>query len=157
MANRAFLTYDIENSLADGENKIAGKIYEKTIEISSAEIKTLRASPKVLIPAPGAGRLLEFISAILRIDSTTTVYTESTDNLVIEYSSGTDLTGSIETTGFIDQTADEIRRVVTTWTTGDLEVQVNKAVRLFNTGDGEIAAGTGTMKVIVTYRLHDFN
>jgi hypothetical protein len=155
--NRAFLTHDIENSLEDGEGKIAGKIYERTIEISSAEIKTLRASPKVLVPAPGSGRLIEFISAVLRVDSTDTVYTESTDNLVIEYSSGTDLTGAIETTGFIDQSTNEIRRVVTTWTTGDLEVQINKAVQLFNTGDGEYAAGTGVMTVTTLYRLHDFN
>ena len=155
--NRANLTWNIENSLADGENKIAGKIYERTVEISAAEIKKLRASPKELVPAPGAGRLIEFISAILRVDSTDTVFTESTDNLVIEYSSGTDLTASIETGGFIDQTVDEIRRVVTSWTTGDLYAQINKAVRLFNTGDGEIAAGTGTMTVIVSYRLHDFN
>lgn len=157
MANRAFLTHDIENSLEDGEGKIAGKIYERTVEISSAEIKKLRASPKVLVPAPGAGRFIEFISAVLRIDSTVTVYTESTDNLVIEYSSGIDLTAAIETTGFIDQTVDEIRRIVTNWTTGDLEVQINKAVRLFNTGDGEIAAGTGVMTVTTLYRIHNFN
>ena len=156
--NRAFLTYDIENSLEDGEGKIAGKVYERTVEISSAEIKTLRASPKVLVPAPGSGRLIEFISAVLRVDSTDTVYTESTDNLVIEYSSGDDLTGAIETTGLIDQTTNETRRVATDWGTDtDLEAQINKAVRLFNTGDNEYAAGTGTMKVTTLYRLHDFN
>ncbi len=155
--NRAFLTHDIENSLTDGEGKIAGKIYERTVEISSEEIKKLRASPKVLVPALGAGRLIEFISAVLRIDSTDTVYTESTDNLVIEYSSNDDLTGAIETTGFIDQTTNEIRRVVTDWTTGDLEVQINKAVQLFNTGDGEYAAGTGVMTVTTLYRIHNFN
>jgi hypothetical protein len=46
----------------------------------------------------------------LVFDVTTTGYTESSDNLIIEYGDGTDIV-EIDATGFIDQTSDQVRDI----------------------------------------------
>jgi len=130
-----------------------------TVTISNAEIITLRASPKQLVAAPGAGKFLELVSVVLILDYGSEVLTESADNLVVEYgTSGADATGAIESTGFIDQAADQMNITlgagIVTDTAADL---VNNKLQLFNTGDGEIAGNASadtTMIAKVTYRIH---
>lgn len=130
--------------------------------LTSAEVKALRATPKTLIAAPGAGKIVVVESVTLQLNyGGTNAFTESADNLVVQYTdSGQDITGAIETTGFIDQTADMVAvyypaaiAAMATATVG-----VNEAVELFNTGDGEIAgnaAGNNTLNVTVAYRVVD--
>jgi hypothetical protein len=133
-----------------------------TVEISSAEILALNATPKTLAAAPGADRLIEFISAVLIMDSTATAYdgVAAGEDLVIEYEDGDDVSKEIETTGFIDQTNDEVRFVDSVLPSADpvpagddLNDNINDSIRLFLKSD-EIATGTGTMSVKITYRIH---
>jgi len=134
-------------------------IYHDTVELTNAQIKALRAAPKTLVAAPGAGYVLELVSAVLILDYGTNGLTETADNLVIEYAtSGQDATAAIETTGFIDVTADQMAFVnpagIATVAAANT---ANKALQLFNTGDGEIAgnaANDTTMTVKVAYRIH---
>jgi hypothetical protein len=129
-----------------------------TVEISSAEIKALRANKKELVATPGADYFIELVSAVLIYDYDTAVYSESADDLAIEYStSGDDITAAIEMTGFIDQGGDMIMTVfpIHPQPANVATDIVNNAIRLINTGDGEYAgAGAGTMTVKVTYRIH---
>ena len=133
-------------------------IYHDTVELSNADIKALRATPKQLVAAPGVNKFIELVSAVLILDYGTNVLTETADNLVIEYNtSSVDITGAIEATGFIDATADTIKIVYATITDVSAANAVNKAVQLFNTGDGEFggnAAADTTMTVKVAYRVH---
>ncbi len=129
------------------------------VQLSSANILALNGTPIELVPAQGADTLVEFISAILIMDSTATAYdgVAAGEDLVIEYEDGDDVSQEIETTGFIDQTTDEIRRVTALATsdpsTDDLTDNKNDALELFLKSD-EIATGTGTMTVKVTYTVH---
>ena len=161
--NRAFLTHDIENSLEDGEGKIAGRIYEKIITLTNAELKALNTTAKELVAAPGAGRLLEFVSAMLFLDVGSEILTESTDNLDIEYDNGTGaaVCTTIECTGFIEQTVDQIMLavaiVVAGSTTASTTVNKNLAL-LSNEGDfAGNASADAVMKIKIAYRIHDFN
>jgi len=133
-------------------------IYTDTVELSNVNIKALRATPIVLVAAPGADKFIELVSAVLILDYGTNVLTESADNLVIEYNtSGTDITGAIEATGFIDAAADTIKTAYPTITDVSAANAVNLAIQLFNTGDGEYAGNVGadtTMTVKVNYRIH---
>jgi hypothetical protein len=133
-----------------------------TKNLTSAQVKALRATPQTIIPAPGAGKLIVVESAVLQLNyGGTNAFTETTDNLVLQYTdSGTDITGSIETTGFIDQTADTIAivRPTTIAAMAAATAGVNEAVELFNTGDGEIAgnaANNNTLNVTILYRVVD--
>ena len=131
-----------------------------SVVITNAQLKALRATPKQLVPAPGAGKVLEFVSAVLQLKAGANVLTETADNLGIKYNNGAGVQVSedIETTGFLDQAADTI-----TYAQTKLNPIVacanaaNKALVLHNTGDGEYggdAANDAKLVVYVTYHVH---
>ena len=80
------------------------------VALTNADIKALRATPKTLVPAPGTGKVIEFLSAVLMLKAGTNVLTEATANLAVRYKdgAGVQVSQTIETTGFIDQAADQI-------------------------------------------------
>lgn len=135
-------------------------IYHDIVQLSNADIKALRATPKELVAAPGADKFVELVSATLVLDYGSEVLTESADNLVIEYgTSNDDITAAIEMTGFIDQAADTIMIVAPSnpLAANAATDMVNNTVELFNTGDGEFggnASADTTMTVHVAYRVH---
>lgn len=127
------------------------------VALTAAEIKALRATPKELVAAPGAGKVVEFVSAVLLLDATATAFTESADNMAVKYENGSGVAASntIEATGFIDQTTDTITTATAKYDTIVAKTGCeNKALVLHNTGDGEYATGTGVMRVKVAYRVH---
>lgn len=135
-----------------------GTLQYAEVSIAAAAIATLRATPVTLVAAPGAGKVLEFVSAVLILDYTAPGFTETADNLGVRYTdgSGTQMSETIEMTGFIDQTAD-------TMTTARAKVDgiaaktacENKALVLHNLGDGEFGGSGGSaLRVKVAYRVH---
>jgi hypothetical protein len=129
-----------------------------SITLTAAEVKALRASPKQVLAAAGADKIIELASATLILNYGSEVFTETADNLVLEYADGRDITAAIETTGFIDQTADQVAIVqaadIPTFTA---TAAVNKKIQLFNTGDGEIAGNASndsTLTLKLTYWVH---
>ncbi len=134
-------------------------IYVDSVTCDSACIKGLRAAPKALVAAPGSGKFIEFVSAVLIMDYAGAAYTESSDDLIIRYhTSNVAASGAIDSTGLLTATADTtmfvpaVAIVATASTSFD-----NLALELFNTGDGEFAgAGTGSLIVKVSYKVHTF-
>lgn len=153
---RAFLAQTGTGAASAAPVWVALAIAEVEVSISSSEILALRATPKTLVAAPGAGKVAEFVGMVLLLDATATAYVETADNLAVKYEngSGAQVSETIETTGFIDQTAD-------TMTTGRPKLDQivaktgceNKALVLHNTGDGEFTTGTGVIRAKVSYRV----
>lgn len=84
------------------------------VTLTSAEVKALATTPITLVAAPAAGATLMFHGALLKLNyGGSNVFAESGDNLGIKYTdaSGVQVSSTIESTGFIDQSAD-------TYTTG---------------------------------------
>jgi len=133
-------------------------LHTNTVELSNVNIKNLRGTPITLVATAGANNMIEFVSAVLILDYGTNVLTETDDNLVIEYEDGQDITGALECTGFIDAGADTVKFVIPAGiATMTAATATNKAIQLFNTGDGEFGGNAGadtTMTVKVTYRVH---
>ena len=130
------------------------------IAVSNAEIKALAATPKTLVAAPGAGKCVEFISALIKLNYGTNVLSESDDNLSVRYTdgSGVIVSGTIQATGFIDQAADTYTNAIPVI---DAIVAAtgceNKALVLDNIGNGEFGGNAGadtTLTVGVAYRIH---
>jgi hypothetical protein len=128
------------------------------VQITNAQMLALRATPKTLVSAPGAGKVLEFVSALLVFDYTA-AYTESADNMAVRYTDGSGVIQSqtIEATGFVDATVDTVTFAVKavdgiTAASGS----VNKALVLHNTGDGEYGGGNASNVVWVRtyFRIH---
>ena len=131
------------------------------VVVSNSEIINLVATQKELVAAPGAGKMIEFLSATMQLNyGGSNVFTETADNMVINYvdASGVAASGAIEATGFIDATADAFTTVPAVAVVNGTTAQVvNTALVLDNTGDGEYAgnaAADNTMSVFVAYRVH---
>ena len=129
------------------------------VSLTNVNIKALRATPITLVAAPAAGKVLEFVSAVLLLDYGTNVLSETADNLAVRYTNTTGAIASetIEMTGFIDQAAD---MVTTARAKADVIVtaagSIAQALVLHNTGDGEFAdnaAANTLMRVKVSYRV----
>jgi len=129
-----------------------------TVELTNAEIKALATTSKELIAAPGSGYFIEVIQATLILDYGSNALTAgSSDDLVIEYGGGQDITGTIESTSFITATADTLCLVQPAGIANVAASNiVNKAVQLTNTGS-DFAGNAGndtTMTVLIAYRTH---
>lgn len=123
------------------------------VAITAAEMKALRATPKTLVAAPGAAYVLEFISAIFIYDYTA-AFTESADDIAVKYTNGSGATASttLDATGLLDATADQIRTIKPITT--DITPVANAALVLHNTGDGEWGGTGSPCRVKVAYRVH---
>lgn len=128
--------------------------------VSNAELKALRATPKTLVAAPGAGKLLELVSAVLHLKAGANVLVEATANLAIKYkdAAGVQVSQTIETTGFIDQAADQVTyglpKLDPITARANCE---NQPLVLHNLGAGEFtgnAANDAVLRVKVAYRVH---
>ena len=155
---RAFMAYDIENQIADSEGKVAGKVFENEITISSAELLDLATTAKELVPIPGTDKIIEFVSVVIKhIAGTAYAEPSAPDEMVVQYSGGQDVCAEIDVTGFLTVTTDEIRIARSNLaSTVDIEALKNTSLVLFNSG-GNWTTGTGTLNVRITYRIHDFN
>ena len=124
------------------------------VVVTAAEVKALVATPIELVPATeaGAGFAIMPIAVSMFLTYGSEVFTETADQLLIEYSSGADLM-TVESTGFIDQASDQNRyqaMAATLFTPIE-----NEAVNLGNDND-EIAGNASddsTLTVRTYYRV----
>lgn len=121
------------------------------VSLTAAQAKALRASPQTIVPAPGAGFALQLIGGTVIYDYAA-VFTETADNLVVRYTNGSGAAASavIETTGFLDQTADQIRPIVPA---NDAAIAGNAPLVLHNNGDGEFGGTGSPLRVVVEYAV----
>lgn len=155
LANTGALT--IANNAVTSAKLAETTIKYAEVTISSAEVLALRATPKALVAAPGAGKVLEFVSLELYLDYNAAAYVESAANMAVKYNNGAGVAVSqtIEATGFIDQTADTrtngIPRIDSIVAKAGCE---NQALVLHNTGAGEYTTGNSPIRAKIAYRVH---
>jgi hypothetical protein len=139
---------EVNNPIIQGSG--ASRIREARTALTNAQLLALRATPVTLIAAPGAGNAIIVQGVYLAFDVTTTGYTVGTNDLVVEYSGGSDIL-TIETVGLLDQTTDQIRqqRVAVALNTP----VANEAVQIKNSGGSEFTGGNAanTLNVVVEY------
>ena len=164
-ANRANIGWYIDNQIGGKDDRFTGRIYEKEVKLTNAQLKALKTTAIELVAAPGTGRFIEFVSAVLYLHVGSEVLAESgaNDNIIIEYDdgSGAAVCTTIESTGFIEQTVDQIMLALATILAGTTIASsvVNKNLAILSDQDDFTgnASNDATMTVKVTYRLHDFN
>lgn len=127
------------------------------VSMTNAEILALRATPKTIVAAPGAGKVVELLAAQLFFDYTA-AYTESADNFGFKYGTGagTEI-ATVENTGFVDATADTMTRATISAAANIAKTAVdNLALVLHNTGDGELGGGdaANVIRVRALYRIN---
>ncbi len=126
------------------------------VTVSSAELLALRATPKTIVPAPGAGQMNVFKEAVVIADNGT-AYTVGSNDMAFRYTSTTGdiLSQTIDTAGLLDQTTDIMTQVmpVTTDSKTPKADCENTPIVLHNTGAGELTTGTGVVRVKCWYSI----
>ncbi len=145
----------IANDAVSSAKLAEDTIQTATVTISTAELLALATTPKTLVAAPGADKVIEFLGATLVLNYNSIAYTESSDNMVVKFedASGVAVSDVIEMTGFIDQTADTLTFAVPVKdpivaATGC----VNKALVMDN-NNANFAAGNSPVDVHVAYKV----
>lgn len=143
----------VESSMVE-----ASLIRRASVTCTATEVKALNATPKTLVAAQGSGTLVVVDTVTLQLNyGGTNAFTEIDDNLVVQYADGQDITASIECTGFIDQTADQVAVIypASIATMATASAGVNQGVVLFNPNDefAGNAADDNTLVVTVWYRV----
>lgn len=126
-----------------------------TVTISSAEMLALHATPKELLPAPGAGYANVLEGAVLFLDYNSAAYAgiAAGEDLEIRYTNGTgQLIATIETAStFLDATSDQLRYVQPGSAT--FITPVADAAIVIWLASGEIITGDSPLKVKLYYRV----
>ena len=131
-----------------------GSVVFVDVQLTNAEVLALRATPQTLIAAPGANKSLVVHKFHIVSDDSAGAWTESTDNLVIEYADGVDISAAIEAGTLVGGAVQvQVQGVLDTVLSPD----VNAAVELFNTGDGEWGGGNvaNSMSIRIWYSVVD--
>jgi len=138
-------------------NKIqSDDLHETTVRyaevtITSAELLALNATPAELVPAPGPGKVLEFISAVLILEYGSAAYA---NNGIISVANGTtvaDMSDTVALADFLAKTADHI--VVVQALSADVELKANESLVL-SMATGESITGDSPVRAKVAYRVH---
>lgn len=146
-------SYDRTVNSVQSDDLHPNTIQYAEVAITAAEMLALRATPKTLVAAPGAGYVLEFISATFIYDYTA-AFTESGDDIVVRFtgSSGAIASTTLDATGLLDATSDQLRTLKQITT--DITPVDNSPLVLHNSGNGEWGGTGSPCRVKVAYRVH---
>lgn len=134
------------------------EIVDVVATITSAQLLALNATPVEIIPAPGAGKALILEGALLFLDYAGVAYAgiAAGEDLSFKY---TNAAGAevmrVETTGFLDATADALRYARPTDLTNMIPVHtpIANAPIVAHMLVGEIITGTSPLYVRAYYRV----
>jgi|SRR5215204_205761 len=123
------------------------------VQITSAQLLALNATPISIVEAPGAGKTVVFKGAIVHKPAGTAYAgVAGGEDLAIKYTdgSGAQVNTSLETTGFLDQTTAQkrlTRPIVTEYT------PVENAALVMQLLTGEITTGNSPLYVTIQYEI----
>jgi len=121
------------------------------VTISSAEVLDIFTTPKVIVPAPGAGKFIHVVSIAGYLDYQGVVYTTNTA-LFFKYNN---ISLSINTASWnIAQTTDKIFRfALTSNGTGETQATLEDQPITLSEIAGNPAAGNSPLKVFIIYQI----
>jgi len=149
--DRRYIEDAITNKVAT-DHLLEAIITTAEISLSYDQILALNTSPVEIVPAPGAGKVIEFVSAILATYFNTAAYTGGDVVSIAIGGGGNSVSSTVSTANCFGAVANRITMLSASGPGPCAEdtALVIKADADFT--DPGTAAGTG--KVIVTYRIH---
>ena len=123
------------------------------VTVSSAQMLALNATPQTIVAAPGSGKAIIPIAALLFLDYGTAAYAgiAAGEDLAFKYTNaaGTQIF-SVEATGFLDATADALRYADAG---SSLLTPTANAAVVLHMLTGEITTGDSPLKIRFYYRV----
>lgn len=133
----------------------AAPLFQVDVTVSTAELLALNTTPKTLVAAPAAGKILvpEMLQCWLDYASTAYDGIAANEDLVVRYTDGTGaIAMTVEATGFLDASADAFRLGSRP---GSDIAPVAAAALVLHMSTGNIATGNSPLKVRLHYRVLD--
>lgn len=128
------------------------------VTLTPAQVAALNGSPIALVAAPGASSALVFEGALITMDYNSSAYSgvAAGEDLTIRYTDGSGLeVGTMETTGFLNATSDQMRWVRPhTAASGVSSITpVANAALVAHMLTGDVVAGDSNVKIRTFYRV----
>jgi len=134
--------------------EIDATIYTAEVAISAANIVAMYTTAVEVIAAPGAGKALHFVDAVLIYDYDTAAYTGG-GVITLEYSGGAAVTTDIAAANGFGAAGDKVFSLAALNASGGYTMPVNTGIDITNATGVFVAptgaAGVGRLKV--TYRV----
>lgn len=138
------------------KNDLERRVHTKVVELTSDQIKALVATDVELVAAPGAGKVIELISATLTllppVGVSHVAYTWANTDHNITVGNAT-FANDAAAQALIEAAARYTAVIRPSVTEGALTE--NAALKIGASGTGEPAAGNGTLVVRANYRIWD--
>lgn len=150
------LTVEGLRNVPDHDTGIVNGMVKADVVLSAADILSLHTTPKTLISAPGAGKAILFLGAVAFYDYGTVAYTSvgAGDDITLRYTNGAGVVvGTLETTGFLDATADKYALVAPA---GASLLMAANAALVASLG-GAVATGDSPVALRVYYEIVDLS
>lgn len=131
-------------------------IYCTSVTVSNAEVKTLYSAPKVLVAAPGTHNFIDVVSVVLFYDYASAAFNTAGNNLTVEYktdASGPTATGTLSQTGFLDQTADGVAKLLPVAVANQVVAAVENQPVVLYCATADPTTGGGVLRVAISYRV----
>ncbi|KKN77435.1 hypothetical protein LCGC14_0359940 [marine sediment metagenome] len=129
-------------------------IQYKSVRLTSAEILAMYTTPKALLDAPGAGKVIEFLSAVFFLDHGGTDYAAGGAAVIQTVTGNTAVSDAIAAGTLVNASADVY--VVAQALSAEVALDVNEGLELTN-ASAVHTTGNGILIVDIAYRIHDFN
>jgi hypothetical protein len=131
------------------------------VTLSNAQMLDLTDTPATLLSAPGPGKVIQIVDALLYNPATGTAYTQdSADNLELRYATGSVVIAIAETDSGAVVSASGTpfvqRFVFAATTTTVYQLVINSAVELYM-NNADLTLGVPPVDVILTYRVIDLD
>jgi hypothetical protein len=130
-------------------SEIDGNLSVAEVTLTAAQIIAMYTTPVVVVPAQGAGKVIQLVSAILSLDAGATPFTGGGAVRLQNGTTGTTLTSTAAAT--VVTSASDVVATLPALATSVL-TPANESIKITN-ATAVFAAGNGTMKVIVVYRV----
>ena len=153
--NEAFIGRTIRIQIPGDNHNVMGKVYEDEITLTTAEILALFTTPKELVEAPGANKVIQFMGAVAFLDYNSVDY--ATYGVVtVKYTdgSGTAVSEPVAADKLVQSSDDVVTEVAQL--SADAELTQNAALVLA-VDTGNPTAGDSPIRFKIFYRILDFS
>lgn len=143
----------VDNAAIDADMIQTAKVTLTADEIVGTDAGCIgHTDGAVLVAAPGAGKILEFVSAVLSYDYATAAYTGGGDDVTIRQGT-TAVSAAIAKADLLADTEDDIA-YVNALSAADIKLTANSTLNLKGTALTQPGDAAGTLDVFITYRVH---
>ena len=155
LANNAVTTAAIAANAVTSAKLDVSTIQYAEVALTKANLLAMNATPVTVIAAPGSGKVIEFISAVVIYDFDTAAYGGGGD-VTFKYNGAATVSNTVSAANSFGAAGDKITMCEALDTANGIAMSVNTALVITNaTGaftDPGTAAGVGRIKI--AYRIH---